>query len=302
MKNYRTASLIGIIVLAGLLIFLFFFWGDGNDNLAGPTIQAVASPAAPVQTPTLPTPTFTTAAAVSISTPIPTPLPPTATAIPPTSTPTSTPTATAIPPTLTLIAISIPPTPTLPPPTKAISSTPTLTPVPATTAPTATPLPPTATTTATSFPATVTPVPTGQFTLLKPLLKDGCYGNPPINFEWQWTDLFDPARQGFEIRVWRDGEPPLGAHDAVLDNKNGQVKALGQNTYSLEINISGAAGVKGRSGEYWWTVSLVEIEPAYQPLNIQATPEHLCFAVSGGDSGGDGGGGGGGGSGGPINP
>jgi hypothetical protein len=88
----------------------------------------------------------------------------------------------------------------------------------------------------------------------------------------------------------------------MQDNKNGQVKALGQNTYSLEINISGAAGVKGRGGEYWWTVSLVEIEPAYQPLNIQATPEHLCFAVSGGKSSGGDSGSGGGDSGGPINP
>jgi hypothetical protein len=83
------------------------------------------------------------------------------------------------------------------------------------------------------------------------------------------------------------------------------LSVLEQITYTLELNISGAAGVKGRSGEYLWNVLLVEIEPAYRELDIQATPERLCFAAPGSsssDGGNDNGGSGNSSGGGPINP
>lgn len=142
--------------------------------------------------------------------------------------------------------------------------------------------------------ATATLTPAGQLTLLKPLLpKDGCSGNQDIHFEWQWSGPFDPLQQGFELRVWREGEPPLGAHDAALDNKSGRVKALPQHIYSLDLNISGAAGVRNRSGDYLWTVLLVKIAPTYQETGIQAPLGLLCLAISndkrgGGRDGGDG--------------
>jgi hypothetical protein len=64
----------------------------------------------------------------------------------------------------------------------------------------------------------------------------------------------------------------------------------------LSTNITDAAGVKGQSGEYLWTVALVQIAPNYADLGRQAEPIHLRFAApgSGGGGGNDDGGKGGG--------
>jgi hypothetical protein len=133
----------------------------------------------------------------------------------------------------------------------------------------------------------------GQFTLLKPTLDEPTYGL--TDFEWRWDGPIG-ADQGFEVRVWREGEPPAGVHNAVEDNLNGRVAALGNNTYRLTVDIRNAAGVQGRGGEYWWTVVLVQVSPEYRDLGKQATPGRLRFEAGGG--GGDEGGGGDGG----INP
>jgi hypothetical protein len=90
------------------------------------------------------------------------------------------------------------------------------------------------------------------------------------------------------VRVWRDGEPPQGIHDAVLDNKEGRVEALGNNTYRLVADISNTPAVLGRAGEYNWTVNLVQIKPEYKDLGIQAPLGRLRFEPPGG--GGSGGG------------
>ncbi len=98
------------------------------------------------------------------------------------------------------------------------------------------------------------------------------------------------------MRVWREEEPPAGAHDAVLDNKEGRVEQIGPNIYRLNIDITNAYGVRQRSGEYLWTVVLVQIAPEYADLGQQAEPPaRLRFEMpgGGGDSGGDGGSGGG---------
>ncbi|GAB4548345.1 MAG: hypothetical protein Kow0063_43290 [Anaerolineae bacterium] len=138
-----------------------------------------------------------------------------------------------------------------------------------------------------SVPPTATPVPAspaGQFTLLKPTLEEPTYGL--TDFEWQWDGPVGPD-QGFEVRVWREGEPPAGVHNAVEDNLNGRVAPLGGNTYRLTVDIRNAAGVQGRGGEYWWTVLLVQVSPEYKDLGKQATPGRLRFeAGGGGDDGG----------------
>jgi hypothetical protein len=148
--------------------------------------------------------------------------------------------------------------------------------------------------TATSLPVAIaTPVaPIEQFTLLKPgLFYEPTYGL--IEFEWQWNGQIDPD-QGFEVRVWREGEAPAGIHDAIQDNLNGNVIALGDNTYRLTADIRDAPGVLGRSGEYLWTVLLIQITPEYKELGIQATPSRLRFEAGGGSSGGNNDGAGGG--------
>jgi hypothetical protein len=80
-------------------------------------------------------------------------------------------------------------------------------------------------------------------------------------------------------------------HNAVLDNQNDNVRNLGSNQYRLSTDIKEAAGVRGRTGIYWWTVALVQISPAYADLGQQADPARLRFQAEGTGGGDDGGGG-----------
>ena len=184
--------------------------------------------------------------------------------------------------------------------TPTLTNTPILTEPPVPTTPTLTSLPPTPTLTdAAALPvasptATVTPtstIPGGVLTLLKPRsLEEPSYG--PTSFEWQWTGKELPAELGFEVRVWRKGEPPVGAHDAVQDNQQERIEQIGENKYRLSINIRQAFGVRERTGKYLWTVVLVRISPNYADLGRQARPANLRFEA-GKDSGGEDSGGGG---------
>jgi hypothetical protein len=192
------------------------------------------------------------------------------------------------------LPIALAPSPPTPTPTETQTPTPAPTPTERVVVVTATPLPATSTSTRTpnrvsptptptpgaSAPPTAIPAPTlpaGQFALLKPASVE----NPtvgPTEFEWQWNGPVG-ADQGFEVRVWREGEPPAGVHNAVEDNQNGNVMALGDNTYRLNVDISDAYGVQGRSGEYLWTVILVQISPEYRDLGTQAPLGRLRLEV-----------------------
>ena len=128
-----------------------------------------------------------------------------------------------------------------------------------------------------------TPIP-NEFVLLEPAsLEEPSYGM--TEFEWQWPGAL-AENQGFEVRVWRDSEPPAGVHDALLDNKEGAVQALANNTYRLIADISEAPGVRQRRGEYNWTVVLVQLEPEYKDLGVQAPAGRLRFEPPGGGNGG----------------
>jgi hypothetical protein len=130
-------------------------------------------------------------------------------------------------------------------------------------------------------------LPAGQFVLVRPAgVEEPTYG--PTEFEWRWSGSV-AADQGFEVRVWRDGEPPAGVHNSVIDNQNGNVMSLGNNTYRLNVDITDAYGVQGRGGEYLWTVALVQISPEYQDLGTQASPGRLRLELGGGGDGGGGG-------------
>jgi tRNA A-37 threonylcarbamoyl transferase component Bud32 len=177
-------------------------------------------------------------------------------------------------------------TPTLPTPTPTativleVTATATLT-------PSVTPSPPP--TAIPTFTPTATPaLPDGTFASLHILNPDNLsFG--PTDFVWDWYGP-KPAGTGFEIRVWREGEPQLGAHDALLDYQRGRVRQVAENSYRLNIDISQAAGVRNRTGEYLWTVVLIQTDPEYADLGIQAEPSTLRFAASGSGGGsGDGG-------------
>lgn len=231
--------------------------------------------------------------------------------------PTSTPTRTSVPSTPTPVATNTAeptttremdragltpevahtaPTTAKPTTTPTVGLTPTLTPRP-TTVPTAThtpiltPTPPTSIATPTS---TVPPTPTsplGRFALLEPTsLDDPTHG--PTDFVWIWSGSVPPGF-GFEVRVWRKGEPQLGAHDAILDNQSGNIENIDGHKYHLNTNIEEAAGVGGRSGIYSWTVALVQVSPSYADIGQQARPAQLRLELLGAsdddeDSGGGG--------------
>ena len=183
-------------------------------------------------------------------------------------------------------------TPTMTPsPTATFTPSPTTTPTPhPTETPTAIPIITEPTSTATSAPLyvpTATPaLPTGQFTLLKPLsLTDPSYG--VTTFEWTWTgDL--PEDYGFEVRVWRDGNYQAGVHNAILDNQNGNIKEVGENHYQLTTDITDAAGVERQSGVYNWTVAVVQISPDYTDIGQQADAVQMRYAAPGPSGGGGG--------------
>jgi tetratricopeptide (TPR) repeat protein len=124
-------------------------------------------------------------------------------------------------------------------------------------------------------PAPILSPPTGEFTLLHPLSIEEP-SNGQIDFEWEWTGDVPPG-SGFEVRVWREGEPPYAAHNSVLDNRYGLIEDLGGGRYRLSMDISAAAGVRGRASIYFWTVALVQIDPAYADLGLQAEPARLRY-------------------------
>ena len=177
------------------------------------------------------------------------------------------------------------PTDTPPPaPTNTLVALPTDTPLPSThtpeVVPTDTPLPPPPTETPEPLPSpsptpTETPeptptVPAGEWVLLSPAVGDApTIGPVPFDFQWQWSEELLPG-QGFEVRVWREGQAPQGVHDAVADNQAGLIKQLDDTTYSFELDISNAANVDGVSSPYAWAVALVQVEPEYADLGQQS--------------------------------
>lgn len=251
-----------------VMAMLAFILLGGNWSTITPTptslsqtVPAVAVVPTATETPTvIPSPTST-----------PTPPPTlTDTPLPPTDTPTITPTE---PPVVTTLIIMV------------VTATATDTPPP-----TATPSPSNTPTVVPSLTPTATPnLPKGQFTLLAPLsLEEPSYG--PTTFEWEWNGPV-PADFAFEVRVWREGEPPTGAHDALLDQREGRIERISDNRYRLKLDIRQAAGVRDRTGIYLWTVVLVQLDPAYTDYGLQAQPTRLRFEAGGKDNGKDGPGG-----------
>jgi hypothetical protein len=99
-----------------------------------------------------------------------------------------------------------------------------------------------------------------------------------INFSWEWVGDTLTPKYGFEVRVWLNGEPPTGVHDAVLDNQEGRIEQIGPNRYRLKVSdIRYAKGVLGREGNYYWTVLVVQISPTYTDFGLQAIPARFRY-------------------------
>jgi hypothetical protein len=254
----------------------------GTERLGMETLTATSTPA--------PSPSLAlTPTSAPSATPAPAPLPTSTPGLTNTPTtvstvrqkpePTRTPTSTS---TSTSTATSAPtPSPSI---TRTLTTTPSATSSPAstpTTTRTLTPIPPTARATTVSVTPSPTPVPTGQFILLSPTWEEPTYG--PTEFRWKWIGELRPG-QGFEVRVWREGETPTGAHDSRQDNLDGKIIPLGDDTYRFSVDISDVAGVRGVNGDYLWTVVLVQVSPEYRDLGIQAVPELLQFVGGEGEA------------------
>jgi|GEM_PF-1297053 len=233
-----------------------------------PTLASDSIVVPPTRTPTALPPTATPLP----PSPLPTSIPPTATPIPPTPTDTPVPpTATPVPPTNTMP----PPSPTPIPPT-ATRIPPSVTPIP----PTATRIPPTATrippsptvrrATATPAPAAA-PAPAVSYSapvLVSP--NDNSNASGRVIFAWEWHGASLTADQAFEVRIWREGQPD---HYGAAEPTRATSEA---------IDVGSAYGVtQGGSGQYFWTVALVQINP-YSRLGPEAAPRVLNIQVGGG--------------------
>ena len=62
----------------------------------------------------------------------------------------------------------------------------------------------------------------------------------------------------------------------MADHLNGVVKLTRANEYRLDIPLLGnLPAVSGASGDYYWTVSLIQVSPAYQNFGRQADPSYF---------------------------
>jgi len=124
---------------------------------------------------------------------------------------------------------------------------------------------------------TYTPLPTVNAVPMRPTVvypapvlvspDEGITVSRQATFIWSWTGPNLTENQGFEVRIWKEGQPDhYGAAAAV-------------HTTSVTINIRGAYGVsRGGSGKYLWTVAVVQIEP-YKRIGPEATPRTLIVHV-----------------------
>jgi serine/threonine protein kinase len=108
--------------------------------------------------------------------------------------------------------------------------------------------------------------------LLAPASASAASGR--VVFSWAWSGAALTQNQGFEVRLWKDGQPDhYGAASPVR-------------TSSTEIDLRGAYAVQiGGEGRYSWTVAVVQLEP-YQRIGAEATPRPLQVSVDGGSPGG----------------
>lgn len=239
--------LLGAVVV-GLALALVWFWPQIRSLIEPERIMIAERPTA-----TLPAPTPEITATAFILQAVDGTPGAVSTTPPATPTPTSTATVTTAPPTATATATDTA--------TTAPTATPTLTPTPR---PTNTPLRATPTRRPTASPATVDRAPV----LTAP--ANNLVTNGEVTFAWNWAGPPLAANQGFEIRVWRDGQPDhYGASAPVT-------------TTSATIGLTGSYGVQqGGNGRYFWTVAVVQLNP-YRRIGPEASARVLIVELPGG--------------------
>jgi len=96
-------------------------------------------------------------------------------------------------------------------------------------------------------------------------------GSRRTTFEWEWAGSPLKANQGFEIRIWKEGQPDhYGAADA---------KGIGKQT-RYELDVAGAYGVQqGGDATYFWTVAVVQLDP-YLRIGEEAAPRRIAYQAN----------------------
>jgi hypothetical protein len=103
---------------------------------------------------------------------------------------------------------------------------------------------------------------------------EGASASGMTRFSWSWSGPALEPTQGFEVRMWREGQPEHYGAAAPVANT------------AADIDVSGTYAVQqGGSGNYFWTVALVQRDP-YKRLGPEAPPR--VIQVSGGGGGSDG--------------
>lgn len=114
------------------------------------------------------------------------------------------------------------------------------------------------------------PIGNGQLTLIYPRPQSFLV-QPQADFVWQWTGPPLTDQQAFEVRIWQEAAPyHYGAHDAAASRA--ELRQI-DDTYTLHLDLGGAYSLQQQGrGAYSWSVALVNVEPSYQDLQIEATP------------------------------
>lgn len=111
------------------------------------------------------------------------------------------------------------------------------------------------------MPVTLAPVLTGP--------SEAFTAQGQTTFSWTWPGPPLTANQGFEVRIWKEGQPD---HYGAAAPTGGT---------SITIDPRGAFGVQqGGAGKYFWTVALVQREP-YKRIGSEAAPRTLEVAQEG---------------------
>jgi hypothetical protein len=112
--------------------------------------------------------------------------------------------------------------------------------------------------------------------LLEPISASTVPADRIVDFVWEWTGGPLAPYQAFEVRLWHTSDAVhYGAHDAALSRT--LVRQVGD-VYTLRLDLQGAHSVMQRGrGDFFWSVAIVSIEPAYQDLQLESEAASLML-------------------------
>jgi len=103
--------------------------------------------------------------------------------------------------------------------------------------------------------------------------EDRVASNGVTTFVWQWSGPALSQDQGFEIRLWKEGQP----------DHYGASEIIPATARQAQVNLAGSYGwQQGGNGRYWWTVAAVQREP-YRRVGNEAPPRAIEVNISAGE-------------------